>query len=82
MLGLCTGLLPAVAAAVAKTTKDLHNIGLEIVAIAVRLGNGIAVRSRLVEAAPGTWGYSIVGATAHQTQTILNRFHADKVIFW
>ena len=80
MLGLCTGLLPAVAAALAKTTTDLHNIGLEIVAISVRLGNAIAARSKLVEATPGTWAYTIVGATAHQTQTILDKFHAEQVI--
>ena len=82
MLGFCTGLLPAVAAVLAKTTTDLHKIGLEIIAISVRLGNGIAARSRLIEATPGTWAYSIVGATAQQTQPILDKFHAEKVISW
>lgn len=80
MLGLCTGLLPAAATAWATTLTDLHKIGLEIVRVSVRLGDCIAERSRMVEATAGTWAYSIVGTTSNVAQSILDSFHASKVV--
>lgn len=75
MLGLCTGLLPALAAACARSMTDLHSIGLDIVSISLRLGEGLQERSRLVEPKPGPWAYSIVGSTDEDIQPILSAFH-------
>lgn len=80
MLGLCTGLIPAAAAAIANNTGDLHQYGLEMVAISVRLGHGLWARSKKIEAFPGTWASSCVGATAEDIQPILDRFHEELVI--
>lgn len=79
LLGLCTGLLPAAVAAVAKNTDDLLKFGIEIVAIAVRLAAGITSRSKKIEEAPGCWAYTVVGATRKETQAIIDGFHQYQV---
>ena len=79
MLGLCTGLLPVAAAAVAKDTSGLLKFGLEIIAVAVRLAQGITTRSRLIEETLGAWAYTIVGASADDSQAALDKFHQAQV---
>ena len=78
-LGLCTGLLPAAVAAVSRNTGDLHKFGLEIVAISVRLMEALRSRSQQIEAAPGTWAYTVVGAGAEDSKAVLDDFHQAQV---
>lgn len=79
MLGLCTGLLPAAAAAVAKDLNELLKYGLEIIAVAVRLAQEITLRSTRIEKTPASWAYTIVGATVEDSQAVLERFHQTQV---
>ena len=81
MLGLCTGLLPAAVAAVAKNTEELMKFGLEIVAIAVRLADGFTTRSKRIEGAPGSWAYTIVGVAADEAQAVIDGFHQNQVSY-
>ncbi|CAD6567566.1 MAG: hypothetical protein ASARMPREDX12_000532 [Alectoria sarmentosa] len=74
-LGLCMGLLPAAVAAVSRNTEDLLKFGLEILAISVRLTEGIRSRSQKIEAIPGTWAYTVVGAGTEDSKAILDDFH-------
>ena len=77
-IGLCTGLLPAAAAVVARDTSHLLQYGLEIVAITFRLIHEVFLRSSRVEKEPGAWSYTLVGVTHEQTQAILDDFnHAE-----
>lgn len=78
-LGLCIGLLPAAVAGVSRSTEDLHTFGLEIVVISIRLMEGIRSRSQLIEAAPGTWAYTVVGAGTEDAKAILDNFHNAQV---
>ena len=78
-LGFCTGLLPAAVAAVSRNTEDLHAFGLEIVAISIRLMEAICNRSRQIEAVPGTWAYTVVGAGTEDSKAVLDEFHRAQV---
>ena len=78
-LGLCTGLLPAAVAAVSRNIEDLHKFGLEIVAISIRLMEGLRSRSQQIEANPGTWAYTVVGAGSEDSKAVLDDFHQAKV---
>ena len=78
-LGLCTGLLPAAVAAVSRNTEDVHNFGLEIVAISIRLMEGIRSRSQQIEALPGTWAFTVVGAGSDDSKAVLDDFHQAQV---
>ena len=79
MLGLCTGLLPVAAAAVAKDINELLKFGLEIIAISVRLAQEITLRSMRIETTSASWAYSIVGATVEESQAVLEKFHQNQV---
>ena len=78
-LGLCMGLLPAAVAAVSRNTEDLLKFGLEILAISVRLTEGIRSRSQKIEAIPGTWAYTVVGAGTEDSKAVLDDFHQTQV---
>ena len=80
LLGLCTGLLPAAVASVARDTNDLVKYGLEIVVIAFRLAHELKTRARKIEDAPGCWSYTIPGKTAAHLHEILKRFHRAHVV--
>lgn len=79
LLGLCTGLFPAAAAMVSKSISDFFKLGLEIVAMSVRLGYELWARSRMVDETSGSWAYSIVGATAPEVEATLKSFHDAQV---
>lgn len=79
VLGLCTGILPAAVAAVARNTDELLKFGIEIIAIAVRFGAELTARSKKIEEAPGSWAYTIVGVTAEESQAIIDGFHQNQV---
>ena len=78
-VGLCTGLLPAAAAVVARDTSQLLQYGLEIVALTFRLIHEVFLRSLRVEKEPGAWSYTLVGITYEQTQPILDDFNQAEV---
>ena len=78
-MGLCTGLLPAAAAAAAIDTNDLLSFGLEIVAISFRLTHAIIVRSSRVETEPGSWSYTVIGIKHDLLQTNLDDFNNAQV---
>lgn len=78
-LGLCTGLLPAAVAAVSRNTEDLHKFGLEIVAISIRLMEGLRSRSQQIETTPGTWAFTVVGAGSEDSKAVLDDFHQAQV---
>lgn len=79
-LGLCTGLLPAAVAAVSRNIEDVHKFGLEIVAISIRLMEGLRSRSQQIEAAPGTWAFTVVGAGAEDSKAVLDDFEQAQVL--
>lgn len=74
ILGLCTGLLPAAAAMMASNITDLVKYGLDVAAMSVRMGHELVVRSQRVDNTPGSWAYSIVGATAAEVEVLLTSF--------
>lgn len=80
-LGLCTGLLPAAVAAVSRNVEDVHKFGLEMVAISIRLMESIRNRSQQIEAVPGTWAYTVVGAGAEDSKAVLDDFHQAQVFY-
>lgn len=78
-LGLCTGLLPAAVAAVSRNTEDLHKFGLEVVAISIRMMEGIRGRSQQIEVNPGPWGHTVVGSGPEDSKAALDLFHQAQV---
>ncbi len=79
IIGLCTGLIPACVAMVATDVAGLFKYGLEMVAISLRLAYEVNMRSKRVEDIQESWAYSVVGATAADTQAILDSFHERNV---
>ncbi|KAI6355512.1 hypothetical protein MCOR25_008158, partial [Pyricularia grisea] len=74
-VGLCTGLLPAVALAAAQDLRDLANLALLMVGVAFRLRLELHRRSRAVESGHGIWGYLVVGQTPSEIEVALDSFH-------
>ena len=79
ILGLCTGLLPAAAALISSNVTDLFTYGLEMVAMSIRMAHELSVRSEMVDETPGSWAYSLVGATASEIEQTLKSFHKAQV---
>jgi Starter unit:ACP transacylase in aflatoxin biosynthesis len=80
IIGLCTGLLPAAAAAAARDTSDLLRIGAEIVAVAFRLGLEASRRSMQIEQVPGSWGVTVINVRPEEQQAIIDAFNRDTVM--
>lgn len=80
ILGLCTGLLPAAVAAVARSTDEILEFGQQVIAVSIRLAKEIVSRSEYLEGGIGSWGYTIVGADAASLQAILDAFHHNQVL--
>ncbi|TLS25361.1 hypothetical protein PpBr36_06867, partial [Pyricularia pennisetigena] len=74
-VGLCTGLLPAVALAAAQDLRDLANLALLMVGVAFRLRLELHRRSQAVENGNGIWGYLVVGQTPSEIEAALDSFH-------
>ena len=79
MVGLCTGLLPAAAAAVAQSPADLFDVCLFILGLVLRLGSEIEQRSRLIDHTEGSWGYLVTSMSAQRQQELINDFHEEQV---
>ena len=79
MIGFCTGLLPAAATAAARDTTELFSLGLEMLAMTVRLAAETTRRSKRVEETPGCWGFLVTALPAEEQQEIINKFNRDEV---
>jgi hypothetical protein len=81
MLGLCTGLLPAAAASVARSAAELFDLSLMILALVIRCAAQLLQRSWSIEDAPrtSTWGYLITSMPAERQQELIDKFHVDQV---
>lgn len=80
MIGFCTGLLPAAATAAARDTTELFSLGLEMLAMTVRLAAETTRRSKRVEETPGCWGFLVTALPAEEQQEIINKFNRDERI--
>ena len=78
-LGFCMGLLPAAVAAVSRNTEDLHTFGLGVLAISIRLMDGLRSRAQKIEAIPGPWAYTVVGAGTEDSKAVLDEFYQVQV---
>ena len=79
VIGACAGLLPAAVAAVSRTITDVIHVGLELVAISLRLATEMSRRSRMIEPAPGFWGHTVIGLSPKDIEASLEDFHLVKV---
>ena len=79
-VGLCTGLLPAAAAAVATDTSQLLLYGLDVVSISISLTLDIILISKRVYTEPGSLSYTVVGIKNEQAQAILDDYNHAQAI--
>jgi hypothetical protein len=79
MVGLCTGLLPAAAAAISQNPAELFDVSLLILSVVIRLATEIEKRSRLIDNTPGSWGYLVTSLSAQRQQEVIDAFHAEQV---
>ncbi|KAK0112637.1 hypothetical protein ONS95_014376 [Cadophora gregata] len=75
VLGYCTGLLPAAAAALTHSMVDLLAIAPEIVATSVRLGLEVQRRSTLLEDCQESWARVVTGIPIGTLRKSLEEFH-------
>ncbi|KAF1852234.1 uncharacterized protein K460DRAFT_374054 [Cucurbitaria berberidis CBS 394.84] len=75
LLGLCTGLIPATAAAVARSVTHLVQMGPEIVCIALRLGNAAQQRSTEIEPGSQDWTLVVGKMNIEKLQRTLDNFN-------
>jgi hypothetical protein len=79
LLGLCTGLIPAIAIAAARSPTQLVSMGPDLVCIALRLGLAAQQRSREIEPRTGDWTIAVGKISVEQLQSILDRFNKTHV---
>lgn len=82
VLGYCSGLLPAAAAATAHSMVELLSVAPEIVAISVRLGLEVQRRSTLLEDSPESWARVVTGISSTNLRKCLEEFHDGNVIIY
>ena len=78
-MGLCTGLLPAAALAVTKSTSQLLEQAPDIVRMALRLGFVVRRRSTQVEKSRESWATIVSGISPQEQQRFLDAFHKENV---
>lgn len=79
VLGLCTGLLPAAAAATAGSTGELLELGPEILRVSLRLALEADHRSAQLEQSRESWAFAVPGIPATQVQEAIDTFHKNMV---
>lgn len=79
ILGLCTGLLPAAAAATAGSTGELLELGPEILRISLRLALEADRRSAQLEQSRESWAFAVPGIPAIEVQKAIDNFHNNLV---
>lgn len=78
-IGLCTGLLPAAAAATARDVGELLTIGRVLIPVAYRLGVQQWKSAHEIESAPGAWAVAVVNVDPQDIENIINAFNDDMV---
>ena len=82
MIGLCTGLLAAIAASSFRSFSDLPTLGVALVRIAFRVGVVVAgTRERLQQGPRGqaSWSVAVAESSEDSMKATLRQFHIDKV---
>ncbi|MCJ1313534.1 hypothetical protein MMC25_007213 [Agyrium rufum] len=77
MLGLCTGLIPAAAAATARSSAELLRLCPEILRVAIRLAYEADRRSAQLEISSHSWAVVVGELPAKQLQAALDEFHGS-----
>ncbi|MCJ1479554.1 hypothetical protein MMC13_008240 [Lambiella insularis] len=75
IIGLCTGLLPAAAAATARSTGELLRLAPSIICIALRLALEADLRSSQIEETTQSWAAIVPGVPVIEQQSALDEFH-------
>lgn len=79
ILGICIGLLPAAATAIARDIFDLLYVGCEIVALTFRVAVAIIRRTKQIDQSPGHWASLILGTSVAKVEEHLKEFHISRV---
>lgn len=82
IIGLCTGMLAAVAASSFRSFSDLPTLGTALVRIAFRVGVVVAgSRERLQQGPRGqaSWAVAVAESNEDRMKATLRQFHIDKV---
>lgn len=79
VLGLCTGLLSAAAAAASRSVSDLLRIAPEIVCISLRVALEAQHRSAQLEKSSESWAVVVAGIPATEQQGAIDEFHKSHV---
>ncbi|KAK2626257.1 hypothetical protein QTJ16_004519 [Diplocarpon rosae] len=80
VVGLCTGVLPAVVATASRGLDDVLDLGIKVISLAFQLAVHSGRRSEAIEAGPGHWGFSILNVPIDTLENIIKKFHTEKVI--
>ncbi|KAI9876882.1 MAG: hypothetical protein M1830_005404, partial [Pleopsidium flavum] len=80
LLGLCTGLLPAAAAATTTSLSGLLKLAPDIVCVSLRVGLLASRRSTQLERSMESWAIMVSGVPASELQKVLQEFHAKNAL--
>lgn len=79
-LGICGGLLPAAAVAVATNIHELIEVASYLARVNCRVAVAISRRSLGIESGTGSWAFSVLGKDiVAQLPDILKQFHREQV---
>ena len=79
LLGFCTGMLAAIAAAYAPAIDELLELAPRMVCVSFEVGLALARRSALVEATEESWARVVHGLEKEQIVGALDSFNVRKV---
>lgn len=79
LVGLCTGMLPAVAMAFSDSTSQLLELAPEVIRISLRLGLEASRRSAQIEKSHQSWATVVPGVPFQKQVEILSEFHEAHV---
>lgn len=83
LLGFCTGLLPAAAAATADSVKALLELTPKIISLSLHLSLNAHQRSQEIEPSVDSWTMVVSDMNATDAREELDKFHANNVnIHW
>lgn len=82
VLGVCTGVLPAVAATAALSDTDFLQLVPEFVQLSLRLGLEIFHRSLALETSDDPWSVAVSGVPIKVVREELERFNTSSVSDW
>lgn len=79
VLGLCTGLLPAVTSAAINSTSELLKMSPEIIRISLKLGLEVCRQSQALDQAGGSWASAFSNVSLHSIQDAIRQFQITEV---